>query len=407
MRHRRPAQLSCSSGRSRRSDLFTAKQAGLAGEAGVQRATARSDYAITFPLSLQPDGKNPISSRYGRWKADSAERPSVFRTDRSRSDQGEYQTRCEREAFAIYSQSVYTFNEHFAFTLGARWARDQLNGEEQIFSYNEDNRSHSLRRRRRQRTAMNVLIGAMDRAARCRLQPVAHRGVPVEPNRCGGNCIGRMTPSRGRVTWTGRRTTRTCSIFRSPPAIGPVASTWCSSVRTPSTSRRSLIAYELGYKGELFDGTMQVNSALYFYDYKNVHTFARGSDRLWRIFDLGIRGTHGRDDRFRYRRAVAAHATDYVGRDVSYTHSEYTDDFFLIDVTNPRASESRCSTVFAHAQHQRQLRCCVYRSEGRRYAQYAWQLRRSRFADVPGRLRMDRQGVLFAFAGGRRQGAGV
>ena len=48
-----------------------------------------------------------------------------------------YQDRTEREAFALYSQSVYTFNEHFALTLGARWARDQLNGEENLFSYTE------------------------------------------------------------------------------------------------------------------------------------------------------------------------------------------------------------------------------------------------------------------------------
>ena len=50
----------------------------------------------------------------------------------------EYQTRSEREAFAIYSQSVYTFNEHFALTLGARWARDQLHGEENLFTYVEN-----------------------------------------------------------------------------------------------------------------------------------------------------------------------------------------------------------------------------------------------------------------------------
>ena len=37
---------------------------------------------------------------------------------------------------------------------------------------------------------------------------------------------------------------------------------------------RKLVAYEIGYKGEILDGTMQVNSALYFYDYKHVHTFA-------------------------------------------------------------------------------------------------------------------------------------
>ena len=49
----------------------------------------------------------------------------------------EYQTRTEREAFAVYSQSVFTINEHFALTLGARWARDQLDGEENAFFFSE------------------------------------------------------------------------------------------------------------------------------------------------------------------------------------------------------------------------------------------------------------------------------
>ena len=61
---------------------------------------------------------------------------SASRT-RTRSVAGadlQYQTRSERESFAVYTQGVYTFNEHFALTLGARWARDQLNGEENLRS---------------------------------------------------------------------------------------------------------------------------------------------------------------------------------------------------------------------------------------------------------------------------------
>ncbi len=32
----------------------------------------------------------------------------------------------------------------------------------------------------------------------------------------------------------------------------------------------------MGYKGTLLDGTMQLNSAVYYYDYKNVETFGTG-----------------------------------------------------------------------------------------------------------------------------------
>ena len=39
----------------------------------------------------------------------------------------------------------------------------------------------------------------------------------------------------------------------------------------------TLIAYELGYKGTMLDGQLQLNTAVYFYDYENVHTFAEGA----------------------------------------------------------------------------------------------------------------------------------
>ena len=60
--------------------------------------------------------------------------------------------------------------------------------------------------------------------------------------------------------------------FRSRPVREQAVSTSATSARTRSTSRRSLVAYEMGYKGEILDGTMQVNSAVYYYDYSHVHT---------------------------------------------------------------------------------------------------------------------------------------
>ena len=61
----------------------------------------------------------------------------------------------------MYSQSVYTFNEHFALTLGARWARDQLHGEENLFTYVENLGVRGGDLPAAQLTAMNVAIGAM------------------------------------------------------------------------------------------------------------------------------------------------------------------------------------------------------------------------------------------------------
>ena len=74
---------------------------------------------------------------FGQWTPDPAPGTHVAHGPDTPGTNLEYQTRSEREAFALYSQSVFTINEHFALTLGARWARDQLHGEENVYYANE------------------------------------------------------------------------------------------------------------------------------------------------------------------------------------------------------------------------------------------------------------------------------
>src|SRR5262249_27268840 len=79
-------------------------------------------------------GPNPLTYCFGRFDGDpNPSTTSVAHGPNTAGTRLEYQTRTEREAFAIYTQSVYTFNEHFALTLGGRWARDQLHGEENVY----------------------------------------------------------------------------------------------------------------------------------------------------------------------------------------------------------------------------------------------------------------------------------
>ena len=89
----------------------------------------------------------------------------------------------------------------------------------------------------------------------------------------------------------------------------------------------NLTAYELGYKGEILNGTMQVNSALYFYDYSHVHTFGAGPSALGgvstSVFAVPSAEMIGFDTDVLY--LVNQRIT--LGATFSYTHSEYTDSF--------------------------------------------------------------------------------
>ena len=43
--------------------------------------------------------------------------------------------------------------------------------------------------------------------------------------------------------------------------------------QTPTYEPEELIAYEIGYKSQLLDDTLQLNASLYMYDYSSIHTF--------------------------------------------------------------------------------------------------------------------------------------
>ncbi len=101
-----------------------------------------------------------------------------------------------------------------------------------------------------------------------------------------------------------------------------------------------LTAYELGYKGEILDGTMQVNSAVYYYDYKDVHTPA-ASPSAYGGYSIGTFAVPAAE--------MIGFDTDVLwlvnqritlGATVSYTHSEYTDNYSVIDIYNAQIPSS-------------------------------------------------------------------
>ena len=81
---------------------------------------SRTSIPNPFTYLLSASGRRRSGARYARRarSKDDRDEPGVSDAQRARGVCG------------YYSQSVFTFNEHFALTLGARWARDQLHGEE-------------------------------------------------------------------------------------------------------------------------------------------------------------------------------------------------------------------------------------------------------------------------------------
>jgi iron complex outermembrane receptor protein len=112
------------------------------------------------------------------------------------------------------------------------------------------------------------------------------------------------------------------------------------STATPQYDEEDIIAYELGYKGTLLDGRLQLNSSVYVYQYDDIHTSVDQSGGLLgtstNVVNFPEAETYGWEGDVTW--LVGENAM--LGGNWSYTKAEYTAEFSIVDVTNPAAPQS-------------------------------------------------------------------
>ena len=106
-----------------------------------------------------------------------------------------------------------------------------------------------------------------------------------------------------------------------------------------------LIAYELGFKGQFADNTLQFFASAYLYDYSNIHTFgaelsATGGTTTSVLEADGAKIT-GAEAELMY--LLTDNLT--IGGNLSFTPSEYTSDTFLSNTNDFRVPNSLFSAV--------------------------------------------------------------
>ena len=307
-------------------DLFTAKQVGESLKAGG-----------SLPGNCFDLGQIPVYC-FGDWEGDTGD--SIPHGPNSAATNLEYQTRTEREAYAVYTQGTYSFNEKWALTLGLRWAQDELDGYETVFYYAEDNIIElgatpipglgTL-------AFWNQLLGYMDAEGNI-LNPerLLTSGLPFSQS------IWRELDRKDDdVTWR-------INLDWSPTpddlfylsATKGYRSGGFNLVFFSSIDRfegEELVAYELGYKGTLFDGSMQLNTAVYFYDYDNVHTIGAAPSLIDPTAQSVVVIAVPTAEMYGWDTEVLWLATDRLtlGGNFSYTHSEYTHDTDVVDFADP------------------------------------------------------------------------
>lgn len=289
----------------------------------------------------------------------------------------EYWNTVETDATAVYTQGTYTFNEEWALVVGLRWAEDEKTAFEDRTGYFELNPAvlgpfidgacdgvfgfdcsliglTSL-------AVTNVFMGnaaptfnpAAPLAPACGLTdpncatPLRLQGIPFSfSDRAAGDDDWGDTSWRVNLDWTPNEDTLVYFSATTGYRAGGYSLGIGDSRGTPpggltgivplSYDQEEVIAYEIGYKGLLLDGQLQLNASAYRYSYDNYQ------DRI-NVYNETLAGSQDQ-----VRNAEEAEnsgieveilwlATDQltIGMNGSYTKTEYKSDQLQLETDNP------------------------------------------------------------------------
>ncbi len=318
---------------------------------------------IGTPAFTHPN-VNEVYFADGAWLGDNLE--NARRVDHGPVSDGTdfiWDTENRTEASAVYAQAEWQINETWALTAGLRWAEDKKEAEENLYLYQES------------RSGLATCVANTGDAALCGDGNGDGVATLAEYNQ---NIVGALDANGNlldfdRARFAGVPFSR--SIYRSMENEFDEV-TWRVNVDftpnerdlyyfsvttgyraggfnlgyfsfVPTYDPEEVTSYELGYKGTLFDGTLQLNASAYYYDYNEVHL---------QFNTFSLTGTSTSVQNAPSARTIGFEldvlwlATDNltIGANYSYTNAEYDDELFepfagttgVVDDSNPNAPAS-------------------------------------------------------------------
>ncbi|MCA1792227.1 MAG: TonB-dependent receptor, partial [Thioalkalivibrio sp.] len=274
----------------------------------------------------------------------------------------EYETTSNTEAFAFYNQAEIFLSDAWSLTLGLRYAEDKRFGEENVFLYSEQDPGTANLAQDPANFALPevLLLSALDSGDGTSL--LAPGVLPVTPTASllqYNISTGAIDPAT--LQQTGNTTTRLQGVPFGISFYRPVDETfdditwrvnldWEPNATTllyagVTTGYRAggfnlanlsdnatydseeITAYEIGWKDQLFDRTVQLNMSAYFYDYENIHASVDGQSAALGTTVNNVR-TIPTAEILGFEADVLWLASENLtlGGNFSYTDSEYTDD---------------------------------------------------------------------------------
>lgn len=307
----------------------------------------------------------------------------------------EYANTVSTDAYAVYTQGTYSFNEHWALTVGVRWAQDEKEAFENRTGYFEAEINDPFNFINldpafggvfnadavfegicvgsfgapscaalglTNLTMMNWLMGngqlgflagqpGVPLVPTCALDdpdcanPLRLQGLPFSfADTTGGDDEWSDVTYRVNLDWTPNADTLvyasvTTGYRAGGYSLGIGDSRGPSSAGTvvPATyDEETIVAYEIGYKGTFLDGRLQLNSSVYHYDFDNyqdrTELFNAGSGTAVDVVQNVDKAQN---------RGVEIELTWLptdawtIGGNGSWTDTEYKSDFFVLEDDNP------------------------------------------------------------------------
>lgn len=253
----------------------------------------------------------------------------------------------ERKAYAAYTQGVWDINETFTLTAGIRWAQDKTKGEEGYSQFTHtmgvlDAFGMSL-------GVANILRGAINPAT---LQPTGL----VEPWIAGTpitfGLYRKVKRNDKKVTWRVNLDWNVTddSLIYLNVTTGYRAGGFNLAFfsQTPQYEPEKLIAYEVGYKAQFLDNSLQFNASAYLYSYDSIHTFTeeacppggtlQSAQSACAVVDstASVQAAPGAEIKG-IEAEVLWLATDSLtlGGNFSYTDAALNKSFFIVDGADP------------------------------------------------------------------------
>ena len=273
-----------------------------------------------------------------------------------------YATQTKRDAFAAYTQAVWDIDEVFTLTVGIRYAKDTVEAEENLWRYNEAG-GDTTNPSRQNFTGLygglaeiNRVNGGLLTNEDGSLQLDASGQATATPLATNGGIPYALSVYRayeredtevtGRINLDWNVNDTSLMYFSATSGYRSGGYNLVFFSESPTYEPEELMAYEIGYKAQFMDDTVQLNSSMYFYDYETIHTVAQEVTAIGGTTNSVLEAPGAEIYGVEAELLWLASDNWTLGGNFSYTPSEYTEDLFTTDTSDITVP----NTLFPNAQ---------------------------------------------------------